>query len=295
VPTFGTFRRALADALDDLGGPYAVSASTASTVTVPSLATSTPGASPNRYDGRWVYLSSGAGSGQVAKVRGGGFASSGLLTMETAWTTAPVAGDQIELYGWFPAVHTRGSDSSYLTIINRALSMIVAPDRIALSITTAEEYPLGAYRWLDRPERLLGVLEPSPTGGLPIDAAWRRPRLRLDAGGAVLELPVPFSAATGVLTLDVLRPADTLVNGAESTVGLAVEADTAEPTVNDVNAVALAVAYQALASRAPGRPSGNWLQKYAGQLGEARRVKYFDASQLAAPPAAAPAPAGATA
>jgi hypothetical protein len=288
--TFGAFRRALADALDDLGGPYAVSASTASTVTVPALATSTPGASPNRYDGRWVYLSSGAGVGQVAKVRGGGFASSVLLTMETAWTTAPVAGDQIELYGWFPAVHTRGSDSSYSVLINNALSLLVVPDRVSLPITTNQEYSLATLPWLDRPERLRSVLEPGPTGGLPADASWRRPRLRLDANLPVLEIPAPFSTASGTLILTVMRPSNTWikVNGVwgESTVGLVNETDEANPATNDVVTIALAEAYRALMSRAPGRPSGPWAQKYAAQLAEARRVRYYDTSQERAEPAA---------
>jgi hypothetical protein len=295
LATTQTFRRALANALDDLAGPYAITSATSSTVVVPALINGAASVSTNGYAGRWVYVASGTGVGQTRRVRTNGFtAASGTLTIDPAWTITPSAADLIELTNYFPATAQVGADSSYLTILNASLRQIVAPDRISIAITTSQEYSLATWvAWLDRQERVTGFWEPGPTGGLPIPAEWRRPRLRFDAELPVLEIAVPFLTATGNLSLDVLRPADTWIRvvstWAESTVGLASETDEARPSVEDVVKVGLMEAYGALMNRSPGRPSGPWEAKYGAAKADAMTVKYFDTSQMkAAPPAAAP-------
>ena len=291
MPATGVYRRALANALDDLAGPYAIASATSSTVVVSSIITGAANTSPNRYDGRWVYVASGSGVGQTRRVRSGGFtAGSGTLTVDPAWTVTPSAADLIELYGLFPATPQVGADSSYLTVLNNALRQIVAPDRITLAITTSQEYSLATWvAWLDREERLVGVFEPPPVGSLPIPAgSLRRPRLRFDAELPVLELAVPFANATGNLSLDVLRPADTWIATSgvwsESTTGLASETDEARPSVEDIVKVGLMEAFLCLMNRSPGRPSGPYEAKYTLAKADAMKVRYFDLSQMSAPP-----------
>lgn len=297
MPTTQVYRRALANALDDLAGPYAIASATANTVVVPALINGAANTSTNFKSGTWVYVATGAGAGQTRRVRTNGYsAASGTLTVDPVWTITPSAGDVVELTGLFPATPQVGADISYLTILNAALRQITEPDRVTLAITTSQEYPLTTWAaWLDREERLTAVWEPGPTGGLPVPADWRRPRLRLDAELPVLELTVPFAAAAGNLSLDVLRPADTWIRVAtvwsESTVGLAAENDEARPSIEDVVKVGLAEAYQALMSRAPGRPSGPYEGKYAAARADAMTVRYFDSSQMKAPPPAASAAA----
>jgi hypothetical protein len=292
VAQLTVYRRALANALDDLGGPYAITSATANTVVVPALINLAGNISPNAYAGRWVYVASGTGAGQTRRVRTNGYsAPTGSWTVDPAWTIVPSAGDIVELTGLFPVTPQVGSDNSYLTILNADLRQIVAPDRISLAITTSQEYYLLAQAaWLDREERLGAVWEPGPTGGLPIPADWRRPRLRLDAELPVLELAVPFAAAAGILFLDVLRPADTWIKSAgawgESTVGLVSETDEARPSIEDVVKVGLMEAYLSLMSRAPGRPSGPYEAKYAAAKADAEGVRYFDSTARKTPPAA---------
>jgi hypothetical protein len=289
MPTAQLYRRALANALDDLAGPYTITSATANTVVVPALINGAANVSPNGYAGRWVYVASGAGAGQTRRVRTNGYvAATGALTIDPAWTITPVNGDAIELTGYFPATPQVGADSSYLTLINAALRQIVAPDRISVPITTSQESPLVTWAgWLDREERLRAVWEPGPTGGLPVPADFRRPRLRLDADLPVLELAVPFASSSGLLALDVLRPADTWIKTAgawgESAVGLVSETDEARPSVEDVKKIGKMAGYEALVSRSPGRPSGDFLKAYADARSEAMAVRYFDTTALKTP------------
>jgi hypothetical protein len=289
----GSYRRAVATSLDDLVGPYPLSGATASTITVPSLVSGDANASPTRYGGRWAYLASGLGAGQTRRVRANSFvAASGMLSVDPPWTTVPSGGDRVELYGFFPPTPQVGEDTSYLGLLNAALRRLVAPDRVGIAITTSQEYSLTTLPWLDRDERLVAIWEPGVLpSSLPIPADWRRPRLRLDAESPVLELAVPFASATGALRLDVLRPADTWIKTAgvwaESTTGLVNETDEALPSVEDVEAEALAEAYFSLMSRSPARPNGAWGQKWQAQREIARARRRHDATQertVVAPP-----------
>lgn len=283
MPTITAYRRALASALDDIG-VHVVGAGTTSTVTLGALADSTTNASTRRYDGAWVYLVTGNGALQSRRVVRGGFTpSTGLLTLELTWT-APSLGDVAEVTRLFPGIgqQVNPEDIDYRTLVNRALARMVTPDRITLAVTTSDTYSLASYPWLDRPERLLGVLEPAPISGrAPISAQWRGPSLTLDAGANVLQLQTPFETASGNLTLDVLRPCDTLISGSETTGGFnGAETQTALPSVDDLLPAMLLEAYAALAHRMRGTPDGaNWERKRAAQEAELRKMRYYDLSR----------------
>lgn len=273
-----TYRRALQAALDD-PGLYQVTAATSTTVSLSLIADTTTNASANRYDGRWLYVASGVGIGQQRRVVRGSFVpSTGTVTVELGLTT-PSVNDLIELTSLFPCEsQVSGEDTSYNTLIRRALSRLLAPDRISATFAGGTTASLASFAyWLDRPERLVRVLEPAPVSGYqPIPCDWRGPQLILDGGSPVLQINAPY---TGSLTLEVLRPGDSLVSGAESTTGPTSETATCLPSVNDTVAVALLEAYQALASRSPGRPSGNWSAKIEAQQAIVSGLRYLDRTQ----------------
>lgn len=298
--TLLTYWQALARALDDLDGPYAVASAASNQVASARLVNNTPSASLHRYDNAWVHVDTGAGAGQLAHMVANGYVpSTGALTLTPNWTTIPSPADQFSLTYLFPARGGAvGADTDYRSLVNRALALILAPDRLSIAITTADTYSTTAYPWLDRPDRLVRVLEPAPMSGrAPTDASWRGPRLVVDGASPFLQLNAPFTTASGNLVLEVWRPGDSLVNGVESTTGLSAGTDTALPRVEDVVMVALLEGYQVLANRNPSRPSGQWVGKWGMQLKliqseHARRMALGDRTlELAAASAMRQAPA----
>lgn len=293
MPTQRAFRRACQAAFND-GGLYICSAASSSNITLAATSDSTTNASAQRFNGAWIYaINQTTGVGQQRRVVPGGFvAASGILGIELNWSVTPSTSDEVEITHLFPvgegptvAGGVPPEDASYNSLINRALSMIVAPDRVGLAITTDQFYSTVAWvEWLDREERLVRVLEPGVRGGLPQDSAWRGWTLRLDAETPGLEVNVPFSASSGTLYLDVMRPADTWrsENGiwAESTTGLTNNFHEAKASINDVVKVFKMLAIEALMARSPGRPAGNWAARYPAAVRDAMSVRYIDRSMF---------------
>jgi hypothetical protein len=300
MPTLQEYEQAIGYALDDLEFHFCI-AGGANTVTIPDLATAASNASVNRFDGAWVF---NATQLIQRKVRTGGYAAGGVLTVDPAWT-APVNGDRIVITRLFPIYDLTAPDMNYRAIVRRALSMIVAPDRINLTIQPGvQSYSLATWgRWLDREDRLgwpqpnapdgtprppIKILEPGPTVGAMIPADWRRPLLRLDIEAPYLEIGAPFAdGSSGTFAANVMRPGDTLVGvlGAaysESTTGLVYDEDVAKPSVDDVLAVGKLIAIEALAARGVTSAAGRWSDKVAAARAAAERVKYFDSTQVRA-------------
>lgn len=278
MPALSDYYEAVGFALDDIG-VYTSTAASVSTVTLPGLSNSTPGASANRYDGAWVWVKSGTGAGQQRQVRKGGYdPATGMLTVVLGWT-AP-SSSVVVVTRLFPiSPDLGGEDASYVTLINRALSRLVAPDRVPLAFSGTTSAALTSYPWLDRPERLVGVLETAAVAGYPpVPCEWRGPRLVLDGPTPSIQINAPY---TGSLILDVLRPGDTLINGLEATGGFLPGQDpiTALPSVEDVRDVALAEAYWNLMNRTPGRPGGDWAKKWATQREIARSLTRADSTR----------------
>lgn len=278
--TLRQYRQHLARALDDLE-TYQVTSSTADATVVAALVNETTGASDRRYDGRWAYVSAGTAMGEPAVIKGGGYApATGVLSVADPWGTVPGAGDTLELTGLFPAVSgVLGADTDYRALVNRALSYLLVPDHLDLTtVAGQQEYPLAAYaRWLDRPSRATGLLDPPRATGYPRMPSWRRWDLKLDGGTPTLALfdrAYPTSGAT--LQLLAMRPGDTLVNGAESSVGLVLDTDTAVPDIEDATTVGLMLACEALANRSTGRPNGDWHTRFLEYREMAHRLVTFD-------------------
>lgn len=301
MPTQRAIRRACQAAFND-GQTYLCSSATSSNITLGNIADSGVSASAQRFNGAYVYaINRTTGVGQQRRVIPGGFVpSTAVLGIELNWSVTPTTPDEVEITHLFPcgegptaAGGVPPEDASYNSLINRACSMIVAPDRVGLAIVQdAVFYSTSAWvEWLDRPDRIvrgmdgsLGIWEPGVTGGLPQNSTWRGWNLRLDAETPGLEVQVPFSSSSGTLYFDVMRPVDTWVGTggvwAESTTGMTNNLQEVRAPINDVVKVFRMLALEALMARSPGRPSGNWSARYPAAVRDAMSVRYIDQSQF---------------
>lgn len=281
--TLSAYRQALLLALGD-GAIYSIVSSTATTAVIGGLIDSSSNASTHRYDRHWIHAPTATGVGQTRIIKSGGYvASTGTVTIQVAWGLNPTPGAPVEITSLFPAEQdTMTDETSYRTLVNRALGRMLMPDRLSLAITTADSYDISAYQaWLDRPERLARVLEPAVVSGRqPTDAAWRGWQLVLNAELPLLTLDTPFASATGSMTLEVLRPASTWIESsgtwAESTVGLANDTDEAKPPIEDFLPFGLMEACAVLMKRSRSRPSGDWATLYAEARDTAKNGRYWD-------------------
>ena len=278
-------------ALDDLK-PYTVGSGTGTTVVSNGLGNLTANASTSTYDGAWAYCNN-----QQMRVRTGGYIpGTGSLTITPGWTVVPTTGQTLYVTRRFPIgpSATPGEDTPYQWFVQESLKHLVDRDVITLAITSADAYSLATYQfWLDRQERLIGIREPAPISGRrAVDASWRRPRIEREGTTVYLKLDAPFaSGVSGNLTLDVLRPAFTLVSGSESTTGPTADAQTVEANPDDVQTGVLAFIYFALANRQQSSPDGaNWAAMYAAQKAEFEGLAAFDRTR-SLPPAPAQAEA----
>lgn len=282
-------RQAVQAAIEDGGFSYTVASALAgppSTVTISALVSGATNISTARFNGAYVYISSGAAAGQSRNVRTDGYdETTGRLTVDPPWSSVPAPGVTAELTWKFPGVGQNASDDDYRTLINRGLSKLLVPDRISEPFNGTPFILLTAYAWLDRPERLLSFRESSPlSGGRPISADWRGITPIFDGGNTRLEFArVPD--AIGDIEVSVLRPVHTRVNGLETTVGLVNDNDSVAVTVDDAVKAILPECYLALANR--GR--SGFMDKYADARKDARdSLPLYEYSGKVAAPQAAP-------
>lgn len=268
-------RQALQLALEDGGFSYTVASATANTITISALISGATNISSARYNGAYWSITSGAAIGQSRKVRTDGYAkATGAFTVDPAWTSIPAPGVTAELTWLFPAEAQNATDDAYNPLINRGLSRLSIPDSVAAANSGTYQIDLATWPWLDRPERLREVREPGPiSSGRLISAEWRDIKRVFDGGSARLELGRALEPLHTGLLLDVMRPANTWVNGAESTTGMTTDTDTVAVSIEDAVTVILPECYQALAAR--GR--SGFEKKWATAREIARALKYYDA------------------
>lgn len=291
-----TARRDLARSLDDLGIAQVTSATTTA-FTAALLIDGIASPDTTRFNGRWAYTSYGAlpaptGGGQQRRVRNGSYVgSTGTVTIDPAWT-APTAGVEVELTGLFPANPQIGEDGSYLGHLRAASDRILVEDHIDVTTTETSGRPTQAYLlsdqpWLDRPERILAVKDPPRAVGYPFRPTWRRWSAKFEQGAVFIEFEDRAYPAGSLFQVQVLRPASSLINGAESPIGVLLDTDTLNVVNRDWVDTALVYAYQALFNRNRGRPDGGYYQKWKDQLAWVERnVKGYDGG-APQPPAAA--------
>lgn len=232
----------------------------------------------------WLYapLATFPRQRRIASIAGG----SGTITLEEALGQQINSGFGFEISSLLPLDQdtSAGTGQSLNQIITESIRHQNFPDEISLSITTGDEYSLSTWSaWLDRPSRLLKVLEPAPMAGrAPIDSSFRGWDLILDGEMPKLRCKMPFSVATGSLTLSALRPGDSWLNNAgggwvESTaVLLDAETDEVRLPLADVVEGALPFAYAAIAQSRSGQQREEYFARARDALANARRLATWD-------------------
>lgn len=205
---------------------------------------------PPSYLGHFVYGAS-IGSFQVAHEEPGLAAiavdqviSAGAVATSTAFETS-----------WpLPVFAVTQGVTSLAALIQQACREVWYEDRIDLTPTSGVyDVSLAAQAaWLDSEARVLGLYDPSIDGSLsPHRADDRYGGLTLDGGSPVLRFKRAYlstPSASHPAQLAVIRPAGSLVSGAESATGPAAAADTIGADPTEIVAVAKLKAYRYLAT-----------------------------------------------
>lgn len=245
MPTISSLRRLLGERLGTWG-IYATSVTAATgadparwviarfTGTQPSFGDG----SPSDHVGHWVFMTDGITAGQQRRVVDEPIP--GALAVDHVFSTTVPLDSVFELLWPLPAV--RQSNIPGLgEIIVQALRDLWVPDIVdATTVANQRSYSLSAQAaWLDRPERVLRVLDPKRADGAPRQPTFRRWRVSFDGGTPTLQfLDSGYPVAGFSFGIEVLRPAYSLVNGAESTVGPAAGTDLVLGQASDIVTVA---------------------------------------------------------
>lgn len=283
MATLTVYRRKLAEML---GHPPPFTASSGSTSTLVSVAPFKSTLLPvTAFQQAWVFVPGGTGVRQrrIASIAPG----TGTITLDDVLGGAVGTGTAFEIHPRMPAIGENLTSESEATTVsqhqclNMALRHILVPDdsQTITLINGQRDYSVSGIVGLDRPGRLLDVRQPDALGTSYIST----PKLyefRESGAGNTLHFPAPFRFPSGSYTLKLVveRPADTLISGATSTVGLVNESDTAVPDVNAVATLALAFAYRALREARTGGARARWDALYEAQIRAGRRVKGYDHS-----------------
>lgn len=213
-----------------------------------------------RYADAFVYIT-GIGPARISHE----VPSLGALATHVPITTH-VQGTAFEVTWPLPLFSTQGV-TGLVSLVQQAGWEVWTPDRIDLTTVAGQySYSLSAQAaWLDGEDRVLGLYDPSLSGMAPEPADWRYGGLTLDGGSPTLRLTRAYLGSGGTAQLAVLRPASSLVSGAESDVGPGGLTDTVAADPSELVAVAKLRAYRYLAQAT--HISDEERARYAGLVG----------------------------
>lgn len=212
--------------------------------------------------GRWVQITSGVVTGARRRIIHE-VPELWAIAVDLVWPSTLAIGTGFEITYPLPITSQEGV-VGLITLIQEACREVWFEDR--LSIPTRRNlyaYSLEAYRdWLDSENLILrdedgAVLfyDPPLVAGYPAQQKpWRYVGLDFRGGVPTLQIKKAYSAdssASGGFELSVMRPAYSLVSGAESTTGPAAASDTIAADADELVAVTLLRAYRYLATGAP--------------------------------------------
>lgn len=302
MPTLTQCRRAILEEIGG-GGVYTTDSAGSTTTLVCAAGFKNSSLPTDHLAYAWVHVPTTPAPKQQQVTATGLTSASGTITVGSAFGSSINSATAFEVSTRL-ALIDGGNKTAGISLnqcVNLALQHLLVPDELTVAITTSDEIALTTWQgWLDRVDRLRAVLEPSPVSGrAPIDASWRfrsdEPLLTLDAELPKLRLEVPFSTATGSLTLQVLRPAETWLRisstWTEMTPGTGMTAETDETKVDlaHIRAAGKVFAYQAMAEARSGARRGEYQAQYEAALADARKLRYWDASRDKLQPPPAPA------
>lgn len=235
----------------------------------------------------WILVPSiTASAARQRRVKKAGLdGTTATITVDGSFASAVANGTIFEVHCRLPGVRDAEATESISTMlgvhecINLALRhLLVVDDAQTISLVTAQrDYSLSSLTYLDRPERLLDVRQLDATGASYV-STWRTWEFRESAAGSVLHFPSPFRFASGSYSakLVTLRPADTLISGASSSVGLIDEGDTAVPDVNSVVKGGKVFAYRALRDARKGPARAHYAGLYEEAVADFRKCRGYD-------------------
>lgn len=232
----------------------------------------------------WVFVPSISGIRQRRITATGLNGSTGTITLDAALGTAIANGTTFEILTRLPAAREQsaGVGQAWLLgvheAINLALRHCLIEDYISLTLVNGQyDYSL-TPAWLDRPSRLVDVLQPNVLGTTYV-STQRTYEMRKDGSSQSLHFRQPFRISSGsyTLSLKVKRPADTLIAGADSTVGLVAETDYCELDLNTIVLGALVFCYDALRKSRQGADRAKHQGLYEEHLRAFRRSPFYDA------------------
>lgn len=244
------------------------------------------------FDNAWFHVPTATAPKQRRAKDDALAPGSGTITVDDVFGSIIATSTQFEWSPLMPLISgaATGDGPSIEDCLYEALRHLVFPDEITQAITTTNDIPItgvaNVANWLDRSDRLVQVLEPNPfaAGGELVDSSFRDWKLILDGETPKLRFSIPFSSATGNLTLRVLRPADTWfktgggVTWSEVTPGtaLAAETDEVKPDLVHIREAGLVFALQALWKEREGPRRGEYHTAFLEQLAVARDLPFWD-------------------
>jgi hypothetical protein len=281
MPRLDTYRRAL---LEEIGGGGVYTTTGVGTAT--TLLCSTAFLStelPNSHLAyAWVYVPSATFPKQRRVKKDGLDQTSGTITVDGTFNGAIASGVEFEISTRLPLIDSAAKSPgiSLNQCVNLGLRHLLVPGS-RISVTTVanqQSYSLSAYAaWLDSDERIVAVYDPPRAAGFPRPLTRLRWQLNLDDGTPMLEfIDRAYPASGFTFELAVLRPGDSLVNGAESAAGLVNDSDTSPLAVKDVVVAAKVFAYQALARGRNTPKAAEYQELYEQQLALARALPTWD-------------------
>lgn len=200
-----------------------------------------------QFVGHWFQVNTGlASAGRIVHEE----PSLGALAVDLPVATAQSSGIEFETMYPLPITTEQGC-TGVAQLIQQACREVWFPD--VIDFTTAR----GAYTydfsdqadWLDSEARVVALYDPPVAEGYPQQPApWRYGGINFVGGAPVLRLKRAYLASGGTAQLEVIRPAYSLINGAESTVGPAAFNDVVYADRAEIIAVTKLRAYRYLAT-----------------------------------------------
>lgn len=198
------------------------------------------------------------------------------VTLEAPLGSAVGNGTVVELSSLVPPIGLGTTIATGLhEALNAAARHILVPYNSSVTLVDGQ-YAYTLPSWLDRPSRLRSVLYAGPNTGKLYDS-WRPYRIFQSGDSLTLHFDAPFRIRSGSFSFIVegVRPAFSLINSADSTVGLSVESDTIDVELNDLVTVALLFVYRGLRDARHGDQRDHYAKLAETQLALARGVDGF--------------------
>lgn len=207
-------------------------------------------AEPSKFKNCWAMpvSTTSAAAGEVRRIKATGFTpTTGKVSTVASYSTTLSSGVEVEIYGVLPPKATDGRDG-LLECINLALQESWTIDTLPITGSTGCTYSLSVYPWITDEDWIVDVWV--RRSGSTTDDLVREWRFQHDADAPSLELR-EYLSTTDTLKPRIYRPMDTWIKTgatwAASTTGLVNDSDECLLSLEGIEVIGLARAYETLA------------------------------------------------